>query len=242
MKSTRVRNRTLSASRSLLNLIVGTPNLPTLTPAQEEKLRQLTLLTLASPFAPQTSPPTNHLTYSSLLSSLSLPSNQSLEAILTSSIYSGLLTARLSPTSNPPIVHITAVAPLRDLRPQSLPALLQILQTWESRCNNVISDLEGQINGIRNSASQRNALQKKRQDVVDAAVVVDGTDGKGAGTAVSSRVRTRQGNKRDLEEQMDGDEGEELSSDMEIDEGTDVAERGVAPGSSRGAKRNRGRG
>lgn len=106
----------------------------------------------------------------------------------------------------------------------------------------MISDLEGQINGIRNSASQRNALQKKRQDVVDAAVVVDGTDGKGAGTAVSSRVRTRQGNKRDLEEQMDGDEGEELSSDMEIDEGTDVAERGVAPGSSRGAKRNRGRG
>ena len=123
------------------------------------KLRQLSLLTLASPFSPPSTQ--NSLTYDSFLTSLSLSSPAELESLITQSIYSGLLTARLSPTSTPPTVYITSVASLRDLRPRSLPALLQILQTWESRCTSVVSDLETQIVAIRTAAQQRGMQEKK---------------------------------------------------------------------------------
>jgi len=173
---------------------------------------------------------------------------------VTSAIYSGLLTARLSPTSTPPTVHITSVAPLRDLRPQSLPALVQILSTWESRCASVIADLESQIGAIRSTASARSALQRKRQETVDAAVLNEKTPSPTENTDSERKQgkpkAQRLGSKRDLDEQMEG-ELDDLSDDdgrMDLDEGLgDVgpvgAGRGtMAGGSSRGAKRNRGRG
>lgn len=222
--------------------------MPTLTPQQEEKLRQLTLLTVASPFAPPTTD--NQLTYQSLLKSLALPTASALESLITSSIYAGLLTARLSPTSNPPAVHITSVAPLRDLRPQSLSALLSILQTWESRCTSVITDLEGQINTIRAAATRRNTSSKHRQAIVDAAV--NASDKSTDKTELQRGPRaagTRGANKRELDEQIEGMDQADVSSDdmrmADVDDGIDVtgeAGRGGATIAARGAKRNRGRG
>lgn len=218
----------------------ATPNLPSLTDIQSEKLRQLSLLTVASPFAPLEAERNDPLTYESLRTALDLQSNQQLEALVTSAIYAGLITARLSPTSSPPRVHITSVAPLRDLRPQSLPAILQILQTWESRCNLVVSDLETQIATIQNTAAQRTALHKTRQDVVDAAVVAGENDNSRA-----VRARTRQGNKRDLDERLEGEDDEDVSSDEMKDIIDDSGDFGLGrggPSGIRGAKRNRGRG
>ncbi|KAL2426563.1 COP9 signalosome complex subunit 7 [Exophiala dermatitidis] len=222
------------------------PDLPQLDDAQTLKLRQLSLLTLASPFAPnlngtEATTTTNTLTYPSLLKSLSLPDAASLESLVTQSIYSGLLTGRLSPTSNPPVVNIVSVAPLRDLRPQSLPALLQILQTWESRCTSVVSELEAHISAIRDTAAQRSATQKKWQDVVDAAVLStsdssnkpssgDGGESNtgnknngGAGRAIrgAAAAAHRLPSKRDLDQQMEG-EAADVSDDegqMDWDEG-----------------------
>ncbi|EXJ87429.1 hypothetical protein A1O3_04389 [Capronia epimyces CBS 606.96] len=232
----------------------GVPGLPELDEPQTLKLRQLSLLTLASPFAPgNNTTTTNALTYPSLLQSLGLPDAASLESLVTQSTYSGLLTARLSPTSNPPVVNITSVAPLRDLRPQSLPALLQILQTWESRCTSVVSELEAQISAIRHTATQRNATQQKRQEVVDAAVLsdrpLDTADFKN-GSRLSRGVH-KLPSKRDIDQQMEGEGGELTDDDgrMDLDEGmSDVGSHagggrgGHGVGSSRGAKRNRGRG
>ena len=79
-----------------------TPNLPALTPTQTHKLRQLSLLTLASPFLSVQDTKTDLLTYTSLITSLGLSSAHELETLITSAIYAGLLTARLSPTSKPP--------------------------------------------------------------------------------------------------------------------------------------------
>ncbi|KIX07825.1 uncharacterized protein Z518_02479 [Rhinocladiella mackenziei CBS 650.93] len=231
--------------------------LPELDEPQTFKLRQLSLLTLASPFARSRTNTTNALTYPSLLKSLDLPDAASLESLVTQSIYSGLLTARLSPTSNPPIVNITSVAPLRDLRPQSLPALLQILQTWESRCSSMVNDLEAQISAVRAAAAQRTATQRKRQEVVDAAVLNDkdipsneNTDAERKNMGRMMRGAQRLPSKRDLDQQMEG-ELDDLSDEdgrMDVDEGLGETAHsgggrgGHGAGSSKGAKRNRGRG
>jgi COP9 signalosome complex subunit 7 len=252
----------------------ATPNLPTLNETQLLKLRQLSLLTLASPFAPSTTPtPTSSsessLSYSSLLTALSLPSTSALESLVTQTIYAGLITARLSPTSTPPTVHITSIAPLRDLRPQTLPALLQILQTWESRCTGMVTSLESQITAIKSTASQRSAVEHRRQELVDAAVLSEkplftnttnttttnplatgtgdvssgtrsGRNGGGSGAAAAGQ---RLSSKRDLDE----DEEDEYSEEdwrMDVDEGVGDVGMGAGGSSSgsRGAKRNRGRG
>jgi len=208
-----------------------TPNLPTLTESQASKLRLLSLLTLASPFGPSNSTDTT-LTYDNLLQSLSLSSNSALESLIRTAIYSSLLTARLSPNSTPPTVHIHSVAPVRDLRPQSLPAMLQILSTWEARCASVTADLESQIAAIRNNATARSTTARTRQDTVDSAVLAEDT-GKG------NKTRTRPG-KRDLDqEDEDTDDGMDVDDDVA---GMVGASGGGAVGTGRGTKRNRGRG
>ncbi|KAK5047760.1 hypothetical protein LTR84_006425 [Exophiala bonariae] len=233
---------------------------------QTFKLRQLTLLTLASPFAPrpQNASGDDNLTYDALLSKLSLPDAASLESLVTQTIYSGLLVARLSPTSNPPVVKVKSVAPLRDLRPQSMPALLQILRTWESRCTTMVTDLEAQIVAIRTTASSRNVRAQRRQDVVDTAVLSDKPLGDNTdaskGLAVAQRAlrsgATKLPTKRNLDQEAEGEEDDYSDEDgrMDLDEGIDIGTagglsggsgsglRGGASGSGRGAKRNRGRG
>lgn len=220
----------------------STPNLPTLTDAQTQKLRQLSLLTLASPFLPIQDPKADPLTYPNLVTGLGLAAPHELESLVISATYAGLLTARLSPTSTPPRVHITSVAPLRDLRPQSLPAILQILTTWQGRCTSTITSLETEAANIRSQAARRTELQRKRQDIVDTAVVQGEND-----NSKTVRPRDRKGNKRDLDERMEGENDEDASSDdvyMDLDDSGDFAEKGRAPAPllARGAKRNRGRG
>ncbi|OCT49904.1 COP9 signalosome complex subunit 7 [Cladophialophora carrionii] len=238
-------------------LSAANPSLPQLDVHQTLKLRQLTLLTLASPFSPPTPDNTaNNLTYAALLSHLQLSNPDELEGLITASIDGNLLTARLYPTSSPPSVHIISVAPLRDLRPQSLPTLLQILQTWESRCVSVVSDLESQIATIRATAQQRALREKKRQDLVDSLVLStdkpSNDNGVGAGRAPRGAGQ-KLGSKRDLDQHIEGedDDYEEEYEGMDLDEGlsesvgfpgggTGSGSRGG--GGSRGAKRNRGRG
>ncbi|EXJ61879.1 hypothetical protein A1O7_02309 [Cladophialophora yegresii CBS 114405] len=235
------------------------PLLPQLDVHQTLKLRQLTLLTLASPFSPPTPNNTttnNNLTYAALLSRLQLSSPEELESLITASIDCNLLTARLYPTSSPSAVHIISVAPLRDLRPQSLTTLLQILQTWESRCVSVVSDLEAQIATIRNTAQQRALKEKKRQDLVDSLVLSTDRPSNDNGVSEGRAIRApgqKLGSKRDLDQHIEGedDDYEEEYEGMDLDEG--ISESAGFPGGgsgsggrggglSRGAKRNRGRG
>lgn len=217
--------------------LTDTPNLPGLNEAQTHKLKQLSLLTLASPFADINSTADN-VSYTSLIESLSLPSAAALESLVTSCIYADLLTARLSPASTTPAVHIHSVAPLRDLRPQSLPAILQILSTWSARCDSVVSDLDNYIASIRDSARERASVSQKRQDVVDVAVLSKDSD---EGDKKAGRgARGQRGSKRDLDDEYDVSDGD----GMDVDEGFGGeigASFGGASG-SRGTKRNRGKG
>lgn len=189
-------------------------NLPSLTPPQQHKLTLLTLLSLISEPKP--------LTYDRLISGLSLPSASALESVVTEAIYNDLITARLSPNSTPSAVHVISVAPLRDLRPNSLPEMLRVLQVWEGRCSSVVSDIEAQIAGIRNSAAKRKATEVRRQQVVDDAVLNNdiigdtlisaGLSGLGrttrsggarGGLGDDNRKGKGTGSKRDLDEQQE---------------------------------------
>lgn len=196
----------------------GTPNLAPLTPQQRHKLTLLTLLSVAGESEP--------LTYDYLISTLSLPSASAFESLITETIYNGLINARLSPTSTPPVVHITSVAPLRDLRPTSLPEILKVLQVWENRCRSVVGEIEGQIAGIRSHAVARKEEETRRQDIIDSAVLstdasseantsagVAGVFGRSTRSAWIKGVTSDEykkgkgiGNKRDLDEQLEDEE------------------------------------
>ncbi|CAF9920410.1 hypothetical protein IMSHALPRED_004878 [Imshaugia aleurites] len=165
-----------------------TPNLPKLSNVQEQKLRQLTLLSLS------TSPST--LTYAHLLSELSLPTTRALEDLVISSIYAGLLAAKLDTLSQR--VDVSSVAPLRDLKPGSVPRMVSVLEDWDSRCVSVLGEIEGQIREIRRKAQ----AQKKREVEHEKAVAKkmgDNEDGKGG------KLGKRGGGEE--AEEMDIDEG-----------------------------------
>ncbi|KAL9600796.1 MAG: hypothetical protein Q9219_002934 [cf. Caloplaca sp. 3 TL-2023] len=194
-------------------------NLPQLSEPQAHKLRQLSLLSLA------TSPST--LTYPHLLQALSLPSVRVLEDLVISSIYAGLLTAKLDTQSQR--VDVSSVSPLRDLRPGSIPTLISNLDAWDARCVSVLDDLEHQVKEVK-----QKALERRRKEMRDEAAVEKllKESKKGVGSQGVERGKAW-GAKRGVQEVAatvgDG------SDEMDLDEGMGM-ER------SRGAKRGGGGG
>jgi COP9 signalosome complex subunit 7 len=126
-----------------------TPSLPPLSGPQLLKLRQLSLLTLAKD---------RHLSYSSLLPGLGLSSARELEDLVTTSIYASLIDATLDPAHA--TVHIHSVAPLRDVPPPAVPALLSSLRAWAARCDAALSDLEVRLRAVRAAADARAEKEK----------------------------------------------------------------------------------
>ncbi|KAK2788023.1 hypothetical protein FQN53_004220 [Emmonsiellopsis sp. PD_33] len=140
----------------------STPNLPPLNDQQSEKLRLLSLLTLSTTHNP--------LTYTIAMKSLSLANHAALESLVTKAIYSSLITARISPTTTPPIIHVTSTAPLRDIRPQTIPTMISILTEWQSRCGGVTGGIEAEIAKIKSDAEKRRAKEKDRAERVERSI------------------------------------------------------------------------
>ena len=140
-----------------------------------------------------TSPST--LTYAHLLSELSLPTTRALEDLVISSIYAGLLTAKLDTLSQR--VDVSSVAPLRDLKPGSVPRMVSVLEDWDSRCVSVLGEIEGQVREIR-----RKAQEQKRRD-----------------TAHERTVAMRMGENEEGNGKLGKRGGGEEGDEMEIDEG-----------------------
>ena len=182
------RSNTIRAQCSHANPPVpDTLDLPKLSNVQEQKLRQLTLLSLS------TSPST--LTYAHLLSELSLPTTRALEDLVISSIYAGLLTAKLDTLAQR--VDVSSVAPLRDLKPGSVPRMVSVLEDWDSRCVTVLREIEGQVREIRRKAQE----EKKRETEHE--------------KAVAKRMGENEDGKGKLGKRGGGEEADE----MDIDEG-----------------------
>ncbi|KAJ5972094.1 uncharacterized protein N7479_002012 [Penicillium vulpinum] len=211
----------------------ATPNLPELNTEQTLKLRLLSLLTLSTTIKP--------LTYSALMTALSTPTKTELESLVTAAIYASLITARLSPASTPPSVNVTAVAPLRDVEPQSLPKMIANLSEWESRCGEVVSDLEAEIARVKSDAAKRAARAQAHNDALEEAVKRKQNAGKKGGRRGGRLGTGLGGSKRDADdieeddgffENYDGGDG----SRMDIDEAP-----GARAGNSRQPKRVLGR-
>jgi len=131
----------------------ATSGLPQLSESQSLKLRQLSLLSLSSSHAT--------LTYQYLLSALDLPSTRALEDLVISSIYGGLITAKLDTQAKR--VDVSSVSPLRDLKPNSVPQLVAILADWNGRCDGVLAEIEGQVTQIRARAAERRKLEREHE-------------------------------------------------------------------------------
>ncbi|KAM0797809.1 hypothetical protein BDR22DRAFT_809856 [Usnea florida] len=162
-----------------------TPTLPKLSDVQVQKLRQLTLLSLA------TSPST--LSYAHLLSELSLPTTRALEDLVISSIYAGLITAKLDTLSQH--VDVSSVAPLRDLRPGSVPRMVSVLEDWDSRCVSVLGEIEGQVREIRRKAQEQRKRDTEHEKAV-AKKMGDNEDGKKRGGEEAEEMDIDEGGRR----------------------------------------------
>jgi COP9 signalosome complex subunit 7 len=173
------------------------------------------------------------------MTALSTPTKAELESLVTTAIYASLITARLSPASNPPSVNVTAVAPLRDVQHQSLPKMIANMTEWESRCKEVASDLEAEIARIKSEAVKRAVREKAHSDAL--AEAVDRKYASEAGKKSGRRIgRVGGGSKRDADD-IDEDDGffdndGEQGSRMDIDEAP-----GARAGNSRQPKRVLGR-
>jgi len=189
------------------NLQTAASNLPTLSPAQLQKLKLLSLLPLLTT-------PTS-LSYASLLTNLNLPSIPALETVVTSAIYAGLITAHLDPLHH--TVAVTSVAPLRDLAPGSVPHLSATLEAWGERCDGVLKEIEERIEDVRRRAAEKSANERQRQAAFETEVAkVEDKDGGGG-----------KGGKRAASTVLDGSGGADDNDDaMDIDEGRGMASRG----------------
>lgn len=141
---------------------IETPGLPALNDEQALKLRLLSLLTLSSTIRP--------LTYQALMQALSIPTAAKLESLVTTAIYSSLIVARLSPATNPPTVNVTAVAPLRDVRPQTVSTLISILSEWEGRCGDIINGIEAEIAKIKDQTLRNGITDRQRTTALEKAI------------------------------------------------------------------------
>ncbi|EHK19169.1 uncharacterized protein TRIVIDRAFT_77664 [Trichoderma virens Gv29-8] len=139
----------------------ATPNLPALNDTQTLKLRQLSLLSLASD--------RSSLSYDALQNALGLSSVREVEDLVITAIYAGLLHATLDPARQ--AIQVSSIAPLRDLAPGTIPDMIGALQNWAGRCQSTLGDLEEQIKSIREAAISREtdkrASDKKLQGLME---------------------------------------------------------------------------
>jgi COP9 signalosome complex subunit 7 len=152
----------------MLTASIAHGNLPQLSAQQHKKLLLLSLLPLSHSH--------KTLTYDSLRTALDLPTNRAIEDLVTTAVYSGLLSATLDPAHSR--VSVASVAPLRDLAPGSLPSLQATLQTWSLRCDSALDDLEAQVREVKEKAVEREKDRRKRERALEA--VIQHYDEKGA--------------------------------------------------------------
>ena len=96
---------------------------------------------------------------------LSIPDQKSLESLITTAIYSSLITGTLDPHRK--TVNITSVAPLRDLAPESIPSLIQALQLWSGQCTETLASLDHQIESVKLNAKLEGERKAKVQKIID---------------------------------------------------------------------------
>lgn len=146
--------------------------------------------------------------------SLGLENVRELEEVVISAIYAGLVQATLDPYHQ--LVAVSSVSPLRDLQPNSIPAMLTTLSEWSERCSGSLSDLEKQIEAVKSEALRRAREEQEWNKEVEK--LVEGGKGEkkeeGGGGGFFNSLGKKLGGGRRAE-----DEGEEMDVDEESGKG-----------------------
>lgn len=193
----------------------ATADLPTLNDTQTLKLRQLSLLSLASD--------RSSLSYDALQKALGLSSPREVEDLVITAIYAGLLHATLDPARQ--AVSVTSVAPLRDLAPGTIPDMISALQNWAGRCQSTLGDLEDQIKSIRDAATVRER-EKRASDKKLQALVESVTEDKNMLAGYPRDNLTRRGiSKRSMADPTGTESNAELMDIDDLYPADDVAKR-----------------
>nr|XP_039270647.1 COP9 signalosome complex subunit 7b-like [Styela clava] len=108
--------------------------LPELTPMMTDKLRHLTVATLATKF--------KYLPYSTLLDELAMSNTRQLEDLLISAIYSNVIRGKLDQQNSRLEVDWTIG---RDIRPADLDNITMTLESWCNACGIMLQGIQTQV-------------------------------------------------------------------------------------------------
>lgn len=131
--------------------------LPELTPAQLTKLRQLTIVSLATK--------TKHIPYSVLLQELDIQNLRTLEDLIIEVIYADIIHGKLD-QKNQRLEVDYAIG--RDIRSEAVPEIINVLQEWCNGCETVLLSIEQQIaKANQNKENNTRIKQQIEQEVAN---------------------------------------------------------------------------
>jgi len=128
-------------------------------------------------------------------------------------------------------VDVSSVAPLRDLRPHSVPGMLATLDEWDRRCVGVLVEIEGQVGEVRRRAVERRWREVEGERAVERALAVGEEEAR-----EREKEKGRGSGKRGAVDGEGGIPGDEGLGAEEMDVDDVVVTRGA-----RNAKRGGGR-
>lgn len=109
----------------------ATPGLPSLNPAMEAKLRQLTVVSLASR--------SKSLQYSQVITETGVESIRNAEDLVISCVYDGLLRARLDQKNQTFLIQWCAA---RDVRPEAIDEMIAKLAAWNDSAGGILGKID----------------------------------------------------------------------------------------------------
>lgn len=127
--------------------------LPELTPPMLNKLRHLTMVSLATK--------NKCIPYSVLLEELDIPNLRALEDLIIEVIYADIIHGKLD-QKNQQLEVDYAIG--RDIRPEAVPEVISVLQDWCSGCEAVLQGIETQINKA-NQNKENNLKMKQKIEI-----------------------------------------------------------------------------
>jgi COP9 signalosome complex subunit 7 len=150
---------------------------PPLSPAQIDKLRRLTLVSLASEshvpppqctFLCRAILPTHlqDLDYAELMKTLDINNTRDLEDLCINTIYASLLQGKLSPQTQQ--FRITSCTS-RDLNPATLDygAMIDTLSAWSSQCDLVLTEITARIRDVKSESLARKTGEEEYDKAVE---------------------------------------------------------------------------
>lgn len=130
--------------------------LPELTPPMEKKLKHLTIVTLATK--------NKCISYDTLLKELEMKSLRELEDVIIEVIYADIIHGKLDQQEHQLEVDY-AIG--RDIRPDAITEILNVLSSWCTGCEAVLGGIETQITSANTYLEKQNGIKLQTEQEVN---------------------------------------------------------------------------